>query len=528
VLNPWRLEPVDLRRFIRLGVEHIYAGAVNPRRGYLPFVRFNLTEPPAWARHEYWGSPHMVGRFLDALALADGVADVEHDEAAIEGLRSLLHDSLDNPYGLPFDTLPNDQGQVTGNMHHCREVLLALVALATWRGCDRSMTLAHDLVRAMEKATQASGEYPSHLLGEDGWLEAEPGWINYTTGRAILALTTYYRASRDEMAVDLAKRLADDNIEKTFTADGALKQAAGRHLHSTTGTMAALLDLGVLTGEARYLEIGRRLYDGELKRWRTSWGWAKESRSDSAGRGEANNTGDYIEAALTLAQAGHRDYFDDAECFIRNGLLASQVVNTDWIVQSEEHDTEDYAYSDIRERARGAFAFTTPNGYHSYNTDLMGGAIRALCKACVASVTEDDDSCRINLLFSGSYPRLAIHSDLPRENHVRLRIREDIALRIRLPRTQPDDTTGPQNTVLLVNNKPRPPAWEGPELVVGHVRSGDTITVSFVMPRRHVQEMARGWEPVFDVEWQGSTVTALAPSQGPIPLYPVHPPQPTA
>ena len=54
-LNDRRLKAVDLKQAIRLGVEHIYQGAINRKRGCLPLVRFGLTESPPWARHEYWG-----------------------------------------------------------------------------------------------------------------------------------------------------------------------------------------------------------------------------------------------------------------------------------------------------------------------------------------------------------------------------------------------------------------------------------------------------------------------------------------
>jgi len=108
-LNDLRLKAIDLRQFIRLGVEHIYHGAINRRRGCLPLVRFGLTESPPWARHEYWGSPHMVGRFLDALAVSAPIIDVP-DEEAVDGLSKLLFACLDNPTGFAFDTLPNPEG----------------------------------------------------------------------------------------------------------------------------------------------------------------------------------------------------------------------------------------------------------------------------------------------------------------------------------------------------------------------------------------------------------------------------------
>jgi hypothetical protein len=172
----------------------------------------------------------------------------------------------------------------------------------------------------------------------------------------------YYRQTKDDLAVQLAKRFADVNIAKTFTADGELTELAGSHLHSTEGTMTAFLDLGVVTGEKRHFEIGHRLYDVGLRRWRTSFGWAREGPDSTPGRGEANNTGDFLEAAVILGLTAYPEYFRDAEDIIRNGLLAAQLVNTDWIAQSTAKDTEEYAYRDIRRRAKGAFAITRASG----------------------------------------------------------------------------------------------------------------------------------------------------------------------
>ena len=372
-LNPWRLRDADLRSYMLLGVRHIYRSAINRDRGCLPYVRFNLTEEPTWARHEYWGSPHMVGRFLDALAVCSPILELPPDREAVEGLQRLLHQSVDHPSGLAFDTLPGPDGKRTAALHHSREVLLGLLGLRQWQGSEPSIHLARRFVRRLEEVTRDTGSFPSDKYSEEGWISSPTRKLNQTSGRLIGALVKYFRATGDSVAVELARRFAAVNIENCFTSEGELTPDAGEHLHSSEGTMASLIDLGLLTGEQQYLKMGRLLYDVGLRRWRTSWGWAKESRNDQPGRGEANNTGDFVEAALLLGRSGHPRYFQDAERMIRNGLLASQVVATDWIPQSSLADTRDYAYARIRDRARGAFAFTLPNAYHSYNTDLMGG-----------------------------------------------------------------------------------------------------------------------------------------------------------
>jgi hypothetical protein len=513
-LNPWRLEPVDLRRFMRLGVEHIYHGAVDRRRGCLPFLTFNLTDPPTWAKHDYWSSPHMVGRFLDALAVTADLIDLRADEEVVNGLRTLLHRSLDNPTGLPFYAFPGPDGKRTADMHNCREVLLGLVGLWRWRGCERSATLARQLVRKIEEVTRKTGSFPGPTLDENGWEAPQSGKLNETSGRLIGALVAYYRATKDETAIDLAKRFAEINIRETFTPEGELTPDAGTHLHSTEGTTTALLDLGILAGEDRYFQAARRVYDVGLNRWRTSYGWAKESRRvNQPVRGEANNTGDFIEAALLLAQAGHPEYSRDAERFIRNGLLASQVVATDWIVQSSEPDTDEYVYSDIRRRARGAFAFTTPNGYHSYNTDLMGGALQSLAQAYRQIVSRDTAGVHVNMLFSCDNPWLNVTSSVPQTGRMDIHVRQATPLYVRLAH----DIVR-RDVSLQVNGKQRPTDWKSSELVVGGTAPADTVTIHFSLPKRRTDEPAPGYEPS-QVGWLGDTIVAMQPRQGKIALY---------
>lgn len=512
-LNPWRLEPIDLRRFMRLGVEHIYQGAIDRQRGCSPFVCMNLTEPTTGATHVFWGSPHMVGRFLDALAVTADLIDVPADEEAINGLRTLLHNSLENSFGLPFDAgVDPSIGKRSASMHNCRETLLGLVALWQWRKCERSAALARKLVRTIEEVTRKTGTFPSGQLTDDGWTTPEPSILNMTSGRLIGALIAYYRASKDHAAIDLAKRFAEININETFTPEGELTPAAGVHLHSTEGTTTALLDLGVLTGEDRYFQIARRVYDVGLKPWRTSWGWAKERREDGLGRGEANNTGDFIEAALILGQSGLPQYFRDAERFIRNGLLASQIVTTDWIVQSNDADTDDCVHSDIRRRARGAFAFTSPNGYYSYNTDLMGGSLQSLAQAHRQIVSKDAAGVHVNLLFSCDSPWLSLRSMLPVEGRLDIQVRKLATLFVRI------EDVAQQDVVVQVNGQPRATKWKGTELVLGQLPPTAAVTIRFPRAKRRISETPRGYG-AYEVDWVGDTIVAMQPSEGRIPLF---------
>ena len=508
-LNDLRLKAIDLRQFIRLGVEHIYHGAINRCRACLPLVRFGLTESPPWARHEYWGSPHMVGRFLDALAVSAPIIDMSADKEADDGLRQLLFACLNNPTGFAFDTLPNPEGKRSAAMHHCREVLLALTGLIKWKNCDESRKLAHQFVRTIEAATRETGTFPASMLFEEGWAEhpAEESFPNTHSGRLIGALVKYYRVTNDPVALDIAIRFAEHNIAHTFTPEGELTELAGTHLHSTEGTVAAIIDLGILTNEYYYIDFGKHLYDVGLRPWRTSFGWAKESRNFSEGRGEANNTGDFIEAALLLGQAGYREYFGDAECMIRNGLLASQIVNTDWISNYEgTPDTEDYIYSDVKSRARGAFAFTTPNDYHSYNTDLVGGAVQSMGESWNAIFTKDQSGLHVNLLFSKESEEMTMRSHLPAEGKLEITLHQEYPLFIRVSSWLSRETLQ-----IFVNGQTCSPRFHRHEVFISELAPGDRVELLFPQTKQRTTELAAGYDTPYEIDWLGDTIVNISP-----------------
>ena len=140
--------------------------------------------------------------------------------------------------------------------------------------------------------------------------------------------------------------------------------------------------------------------------------WVKESVNAKYGRGEANCTADLIEAACLLGASGYSSYFEDAERMLRNHLLASQMDDLSWVVENEGMaNTEKRAHEGLRRRARGAFCFGEPNGFHSYNSDLTGAALQGIAAAWEHIITcEDNGNVRINLLLSREHEAVSVTS----------------------------------------------------------------------------------------------------------------------
>ena len=74
-------------------------------------------------------------------------------------------------------------------------------------------------------------------------------------------------------------------------------------------------------------------------------------------------------------------------------------------------NTDKRAYEGLRQRARGAFCFGEPNGFHSYNSDLTGAALQGIAAAWEHIITcEDNGNVRVNLLLSREHEALNVIS----------------------------------------------------------------------------------------------------------------------
>ena len=416
---------IDLKRHLAFGVEFIINN-LDERQNYIPFFHYELIQQPTCIRHGPFDSPHVVGRFLDALGCCSRIIELPDETKSMmrSPNSSTTASNVTNP-ACP-GTVPRRGSPNVAAMHNCREVVLGLLALWNWRADARAEQALRRLCRSILGAIGDGARFPGESLGPDGWANAFSGILApppATTGRLIRPLVQYYRQSDDEIALELARRFAADNLDMAFDADGSIAEAAGAHLHSVTGTITGLIDYGILIEDDSVIERARRAYDVGMRPFRSSYGWAKEFRwapwlaeplraAGYAGfdinRGEANNTGDLIEAALLLGQAGYPGYYEDADRMLRNHLLASQMVDTSWVREAAGHEDDDEArYGSVARRARGGFCFGGTNGLISYpeeayqvNADLVGGALQAICEACEAIASVGDNTVRVDLHYS--------------------------------------------------------------------------------------------------------------------------------
>ena len=531
---------IDLKRHLALGVEFIINN-LDERQNYLPFFHYELIQQPTGMWHGPFDSPHVVGRFLDALGCCSRIIDLPDQAEIYDALAQQLYDSLErHPSGLPWNTPVAWQPDVAA-MHNCREVVLGLLALWNWRNDARAERALRRFCRSILKAIGDGARFPGESLGPDGWKTAFSGILApppATTGRFIRPLVQYYRQSADDIALELARRFAVDNLDMAFKADGSIADAAGTHMHSITGTITGLIEYGILAGDATIIEGARRAYDVGMRPFRSSYGWVKEFRwapwlaepLQAAGyagfdinRGEANNTGDLIEAALLLGEAGYPGYYEDADRMLRNHLLASQVVDTSWVQEASGHEDDDETrYGDVARRARGGFCFggtkslvSYPEEAYQVNADLVGGALQAICEAWETIASVDDKTVRVDLLFSKRDSAYSLTCPPPGPEPIALRLRRAASVQLRIP-----SWAQPAAVTLQISEMPKSSAQD--QISDGYLRlsplAPDTVVKVWLPSRRETVAEVVGGERS-EIDWHNDTVVGINPPARFQPLY---------
>jgi hypothetical protein len=495
-------------------------GSLDERRDYTPFFTYRLFDRPISVEHGAFDSPHVVGRYLYALDWSRRVFGLEPDWELVAHLERRLVASLD---------LGTDRGpglawnEETGSQepgawgHNQREVLLALIALAHITGRQEPMDRASRLVRDLQEHTAGTGRLPGSHLTMDGWKNhAALGPLPAQSGRILRALLEYYRDSGDSLALQLAETMARVNARECFERDGTWTAAAGNHIHSITGMIAGLIELGLYLRDAELLEAGRKAFDHGLQPYRSEFGWVQEFRGTSHERGEANNTGDILQSAVLLARHLDASYWADAEKILRNHLIVSQYREPSWFDDSGgPPDTPQQVYRRVVQRALGGFCFSSPADFKSHqddrapiNTDLVGGAIHSLCEAHEAGVDDTGRELRVNLLLSRNLPACRIESHLP-TGAVDISLKQPRVVLVRIPRD-----TDENGLRLRIDGQSVRPIRIGPYLRLTERPLEHHARVEIPPLERSATEVLNGTE--YEVHWKGETVLAV---RGPEKLF---------
>ena len=351
------VHPFDLQNRAELAAPSLTALLDPQRQGLMYFLASWAARPPR-ADHCLWDCGDGCGRHLDALTLVRSMVRPGSPEAApgagelqLEAwvMRLLGRDGLtwllDEPFARPWgtDTLLRqyDPAKSYAEISWAqRGTLLGLSTRYQATGDERFLAAGKRLVDGLLAVALHSDQglfFPEAYYRAGGWRCLEPGLyagLEEYNAAVIVASVRFHRATGYAPALQLAEGLACHALAHTrgYRPDGSLYPGQGPgqgqgtldHFHTRTNFLLGVLELGLATGRAEWVDWARRSYE-HARVWGTDFGWFPEGMGHR--HGEICCSTDMIEAAILLGRHVSRRYYADAERFGRNHLIESQFLS---------------------------------------------------------------------------------------------------------------------------------------------------------------------------------------------------------
>jgi len=415
----------------------------------------------------------------------------------------------------------------------------------------------HAILPAMEFGPGGVYETPKgkQVLGPDGHYASVDGGqvvssLCWWASLVIHGAARFYRETGYEPGLKLSRKLSNWIMRHTdyFGADGSFAPDEGvpgpkfpverdyPHFYSHVEVLKCLLEYGLVAGDGdtvdfvqRGFEFARGLGDPFIGFFPETVGtpFAEICESD----GEAG----MIILALRLSQAGAGDYWDDADRWMRNQYVESQMLHADWVCRMIERQglyprsarprwrklVEEVFYTSDRvaERNVGAIlSFRTPN-------DLFDPQFRPACHGVMWSTGGDafydiwshamqhaECALRVNLLLNHASKWADVDSRIPYVGRVDVRIKEPVHLEVRIPQW-----VKPQDTRCEVNGQSRSISFDGRYAEVGAVVPKDVVTFTFPISERSAEAWIEKRRYQFVIK--GNEVVVIDPPGRNYPCY---------
>jgi len=455
--------------------------------------------------------------------------------------------------------MTGDWNTLVENEHKIRKVLLADFQPDGFNYLENNSAMMHDqnrsLLGVLQCALRASGERERRQYLEYGdklvaaflrtatrlgaalsmpgaYYSPQKGFYDLARapgnhGRTIGPLVLYARATGNQDALRVAEGYANHvlYISDSFRFDrhgGFLGFGdESLHVHSVGATVAGLALLGMELNRREYVERARAIYEYGLKVIGNEFGWIPEANPDApvnrARRRMLRQTTcegcsitDYIESAIYLAQAGYTEYWADAERYLRNHHLESQMTTVDWVKSPGPVD--------MKPRMLGSFtARSSPN--RMYDLYHVAGPVGCCNAAGVVAfylawrhgLSQNSRGVHVNLLFSRETGFAKVVSELPRRGRVSVTMKTASDLYLRIP----------EWTRHAITYSPAQPdaSWHGPFQRIPALAAGQTVTVEFPLRRASREWLQTTMNINYKTDWLGDTVVAIAPRGNCFPLY---------
>jgi hypothetical protein len=464
------------------------------------------------------GIPHVVGRCLVGSMEAELAAGVPFPAEGLPILERYLKSSFDNPDNLNSYFDPEKGGARLVEFHNMREGLYGLWALAAGRDSAWAREKAHAMLEMLVSITDAEGRWSVERLEQLGMKDRCYGVSIPNASRMVDPLLAYYDCTQDPLAIKLAGLYARQGLATVYTPDGhfAPMEKSSGHVHSVTSSLSGIAAYATKTNDRAMLEACCRVMDVGVPDYFSSWGWGDEvfpeHPADVPGRGEINQTGDVVRAALILGGAGYPKYYEMAERYLRSMILPTQHLETEMraYLRDKEPPTDD-SERDVLKRTVGGYAMQLPNArmhkgdWPLSTLDITSGAVHAMSECWRHRMELRDGVAALNLLFDCDNETLSVKSGLPFEGRVEFSAKQSVKqFRIAIPGWM--DVASMQ---AALNGKSLETRVLSGYVELGPLNPADTGTLLFDLPCRREKETIDGVE--YTTTWVGSQIVEILP-----------------
>jgi hypothetical protein len=473
------------------------------------------------------GIPHVVGRCLVGSMEAELCAGVPFPADGLAILERYLKSSFDNPDHLNSYFDPEKGGARCIEFHNMREGLYGLWALAAGRGSAWARETGHAMLETLDRITDDDGCWSVARIEQLGMKDRCFGVAIPNTTRLVDPLLAWDACTQDPLAMKLAGLYARRGLATMYTPDGhfAPMDKSSGHVHSITSSLSGITAYAVKTGDKEMLEACGRIMEVGVPEYFSSWGWGDEvfpdHPADVPGRGEMNQTGDVVRAALILGGAGYPQYYELAERYLRSMLLPTQHLEAEMraYLRDKEQPADD-SERDVVKRSIGGYAMQLPNArmrkgdWPVTTLDITSGAVHAMSECWRHRMDVNNGEATLNLLFDCDNDMLTVKSGLPIEGRITFTAKETIKqFRMALPGWL--DASTPHVTV---NGQSREVRVVSGYLELGALDANAEGAITFAVPCKREKETVDNVE--YTTTWIGSQIIEILPrgEVGPLPF----------
>ena len=422
------------------------------------------------------------------------------------------------------------------------------------------LNLAGKIISALKKlfvwGKDEDGEsfcYAPNGMGpvELGDRESKNYW-NTHHAPAVGPILDYYLITREPDVLAFAKAAAKGIMEGrlpgsvAFAGDGSFRDPNGNigHSHATMHSVWGVAELGIATGEKKYIEFAKRSFDWMMARG-TGTGWFP-ALPDSCN--ETCTISDMISVAVLLGRAGYAEYFDCAERFFRNYIVNLQFVVTPEMesyyrnIHSDRTKEELDRQIELLKNVQGAII--GGSGINDYENELLCGVsgfsifgccapegMRAIsktyCSSVVAETKETNaflpEGLYVNMPFDICSETIEVSSFFPGGGGARIIPKKDGRVYVRVPHWADKKGVG-VNINGMESGSDAGYAPANPAYIEIDAKAGDVIIVTWpLVSFTHTSQVWHDSAPNLKVEfdWLGNNVVGCRPaaSPGKIPLF---------